>query len=124
MLSPDEQAQIIARAPNHTHPRYHVFDWELRALRVCVHSRNFIIRLAMTCCINPQKMKANSRDMKKLLITLTAGLIAVTAQAQYNKVYHGGGFYHGGRWHSTHHGGGHWRQGVHIREPQQPVQQP
>jgi hypothetical protein len=60
--------------------------------------------------------------MKKLLIILTAGLIAVTAQAQYNKVYHGGGFYHGGRWHSTHHGGGHWRQGVHIREPQQPVQ--
>jgi hypothetical protein len=57
--------------------------------------------------------------MKKLLIALTAGLLAVTAQAQENKVHHGGGFYHAGRWHSTHHGGGHWRKGVQIREPQQ-----
>jgi hypothetical protein len=42
--------------------------------------------------------------MKKLLIALTAGLLAVTAQAQQNRV---------------HHGGGHWRKGVQIREPQQ-----
>jgi hypothetical protein len=60
MLWPDEQTQIIPGAPDHTHPRYHVLDWELRALRVHAHSRNFIIRLAMTCDINPQKMKAIS----------------------------------------------------------------
>jgi len=57
--------------------------------------------------------------MKRILITLAAGFLAVTAQAQENKVHRGGGFYHAGRWHSTHHGDGHWRKGVQIREPQQ-----
>jgi hypothetical protein len=60
MLWSDEQAQIIARAPDHTYHREDVRDCELRALRVRAHSRNFVIRLAMTCDINPQKMKAIS----------------------------------------------------------------
>jgi hypothetical protein len=56
--------------------------------------------------------------MKRILISLAAGLLAVTAQAQENKLHHGGGFYHAGRWHSTHHGGGHWRKGLNPKTQQ------